>query len=266
MKYKCLSIAGFDGSGGAGIQADIKTFSALGCYATTVLTALPVQNTCGVKSCWNIPPEVIEQQLIAIFEDIVPSSIKIGMLFSTKIIELVANFLQQNAKEIPIVLDPVMVAKSGDQLLLPDAIEALISNFIPLATIITPNIPEAINLIGLEIDNPEEIANHLMKQGWNSILLKGGHLSGDYCSDLFRNSNGVKEVFTVKRITSNNTHGTGCTLSSAICAYIALGFSVQEACKCAQKYLYGAMLASKDNSVGKGHGPVHHFYDLWKHL
>jgi hydroxymethylpyrimidine/phosphomethylpyrimidine kinase len=156
IKYKCLSIAGFDGSGGAGIQADLKTFSAFGCYGMTILTAIAVQNTCGVRSCYDIPLKCIQEQLEAIFDDIVPDSIKIGMLFSSSIIDLVANFLEKHAKNIPIVLDPVMVAKSGDALLLPEAIDAIKTRLIPISAIITPNLPEAYRLT-IESNNMEEL-------------------------------------------------------------------------------------------------------------
>jgi hydroxymethylpyrimidine/phosphomethylpyrimidine kinase len=262
MKYKCLSIAGFDGSGGAGIQADLKTFSALGCYGMTVLTALPVQNTCGVRKCYDISLNCIEEQLEAIFDDIVPDSIKIGMLFSSPIIELVANFLSAHAQNIPIVLDPVMLAKSGDALLLPEAIDSLKTKLIPLATIITPNIPEAYALVG-ETNNEQELAKRLLNLGSEAILLKGGHTNASTSDDLFLDSKGIMHWFKSERIDSTNTHGTGCTLSAAICAFLAQGLSLVDACQYAKKYLFNAMLGSKDHSVGKGHGPVHHFYDLW---
>ncbi len=261
MRYKCLSIAGFDGSGGAGIQADLKTFSALGCYGMTVLTALPVQNTCGVRGCFDIPVNIIEAQLEAIFEDIMPDSIKVGMLFSKEIIETVADFLKKYAINIPIVLDPVMMAKSGDVLLLPDAIQTLKSKLIPLASIITPNIPEAQALIQNVVEL-ESLANKLLDLGPQVVLLKGGHLQGSESKDLFLTTE-FQEWLILPRIQSNNTHGTGCTLSAAICAFLAKGFNLLDACKHAKNYLYHAMLASKDNSVGLGHGPVHHFYDIW---
>ncbi|CAL7960201.1 Hydroxymethylpyrimidine/phosphomethylpyrimidine kinase [Gammaproteobacteria bacterium] len=262
MKYKCLSIAGFDGSGGAGIQADLKTFSALGCYGMTVLTALPIQNTCGVRNCYNIPLAAIKEQLEAIFDDITPDSIKIGMLFSAPIIDLVANFLKKHATNIPIVLDPVMVAKSGDSLLLTDAIATLKAELIPMSTIITPNLPEAHTLVG-ESDDIEKLAVKLIELGSKAVLLKGGHSSKASSNDLFLEQSGLMLWLEANRIDSNNTHGTGCTLSAAISSYLALGMPLINACKYAKLYLSGAMLASKENSVGKGHGPVHHFYHLW---
>ena len=265
MKYRCLSIAGFDGSGGAGIQADLKTFSALGCYGMTVLTALPIQNTCGVRNCYDIPLKAIEEQLEAIFDDIVPDSIKIGMLFSKPIIELVATFLTKHAGSIPIVLDPVMVAKSGDSLLMQDAVDALRTKLIGLATIITPNIPEANNLVD-EAQEFEILAGRILKLGPKAVLLKGGHTGADNSNDLFLNQQGVCKWLQSERIKSKNTHGTGCTLSAAICTFLAQEMPLFDACVCAKHYLLKAILASKENSVGYGHGPVHHFHNLWKNF
>ncbi|NRA74260.1 MAG: bifunctional hydroxymethylpyrimidine kinase/phosphomethylpyrimidine kinase [Rickettsiales bacterium] len=262
MNKKCLSIAGFDGSGGAGIQADLKTFSALGCYGMTVLTALPIQNTCGVKNCYNIPVSAIEEQLETIFEDILPTSIKIGMLFSTAIINSVANFLQKHAKNIPIILDPVMIAKTGGILLLPDAIRSLKEKLIPLCTIITPNIPEAHKLINNNEKDFEKIAQQILNLGCQSILIKGGHTKTKYSNDLFMDNIGNTNWLKSERIESKNTHGTGCTLSAAICSFIAHGFSEKIACIYAKQYLFEAIKASKDNSVGMGHGPVDHFHHL----
>lgn len=262
MNYKCLSIAGFDGSGGAGLQADLKTFSALGCYGMTVLTAVPVQNTCGVRSCYDIPLQCIEEQLHAIFDDITPDSIKIGMLFSAPIIELVAQFLEKNAQDIPIILDPVMVTKSGHLLLQTDAIHTLKTQLIPLTTLITPNLPEAYTLIA-QTDDIHQLATQLLTLGSDAVLLKGGHAESAQSNDVFLDQMGHHHVLESPRIQSNHTHGTGCTLSAAICAGIAQGLSTLEACRAAKRYLSAAIEASKDNSVGKGHGPVHHFYHLW---
>jgi hydroxymethylpyrimidine/phosphomethylpyrimidine kinase len=264
MKYKCLSIAGFDGSGGAGIQADLKTFSATGTYGMTVLTAIPVQNTCGVRSCHTISLRCIEEQLEAIFDDIRPDAIKIGMLFSTEIIELVATFLQNNALEIPIVLDPVMISKSGDPLLKNNAIKTLKTKLIPIVSIITPNLPEAKSLVpgGYE---KKILAQKLLELGCEAVLLKGGHENAATSDDFFI-SHKTQQVLSADRINSTNTHGTGCTLSAAIASFVAQGFSILEACKKAKAYLFDAMLYSKDESVGKGHGPVHHFHNLWKCL
>ncbi|MGC1182718.1 bifunctional hydroxymethylpyrimidine kinase/phosphomethylpyrimidine kinase [Legionella sp.] len=266
MQYKALSIAGFDGSGGAGIQADLKTFSAFGCYGMTVLTALPIQNTCGVRNCYDIPLQAIEEQLYAIFEDIRPDSIKIGMLFNSDIIRLVAAFLKRMAAHIPIVLDPVTVAKSGDPLLLPDAVDTLISELIPLATLITPNLPEAYTFTGMNAHSEEEmliVGQKLLDLGPHYILLKGGHLKSRTSNDLFMGKNGELHWFESPRINSKNTHGTGCTLSAAITACLAQKIEMEKACEIAKRYLFNAIKAAKDNNVGKGHGPVHHFYHLW---
>lgn len=269
MQYKALSIAGFDGSGGAGIQADLKTFSALGCYGMTVLTALPIQNTCGVKSCYEIPLQAIEDQLNAIFDDIVPDSIKIGMLFNSDIIELVSNFLKKRAVNIPIVLDPVTLAKSGDSLLLPEAIETLISLLMPLATIVTPNIPEALSFTGVNANSENEmitVAEKLLDLGPEFVLLKGGHLHSSESNDLLYGKDGSSTWYKNPRIDSKNTHGTGCTLSAAIAACLAQNIELKQACSIAKIYLTNAISAAKTLSVGMGNGPVHHFYHLWPHL
>ena len=266
MKYKALSIAGFDGSGGAGIQADLKTFSALGCYGMTVLTALPVQNTCGVRACYEIPLRSIKEQLEAIFDDITPDSIKIGMLFNSDIIEVVANFLKINAKNIPIVLDPVMMAKSGNPLLLPEAVEALKELLIPITTIITPNLPEALELTGIDTASYESmpaIAAKLLELGSKAALVKGGHLDEETSNDLYLDSTGKTFWLESPRINSQNVHGTGCTFSAAIAAYLALGIGLEESCKLAKHYLYGAIDAAKDQVIGKGRGSVRHFYNIW---
>lgn len=262
---KCLSIAGFDGSGGAGIQADLKTFSAFGCYGMTILTALPVQNTCGVRSCHAIPLNCIQEQLEAIFDDIRPDSIKIGMLFSSDIIELVADFLEQHAVGIPIVLDPVMVAKSGDPLLQAEAVQSLKNRLIPLVTVITPNLPEAFELLAPEDDMPT-LADALLQLGPQAVFLKGGHSGGLQSNDYFVDREGTRFWLEAERIESNNTHGTGCTLSAAIASCLGLGMPLPESCRVAKSYLLDAIRAAKDNSVGKGHGPVHHFYHLWPTL
>lgn len=269
MHFKALSIAGFDGSGGAGIQADLKTFSAFGCYGMTVLTALPIQNTCGVRKCYEIPLQAIEDQLHAIFDDIKPDSIKIGMLFNSDIIKLVASFLKQYAKGIPVVLDPVTVAKSGDPLLLPEANDTLISLLMPLATVITPNLPEAYTFTGINATSEEQmitVATRLLESGSQYVLLKGGHLHSHDSNDLLLGKNGLQKWFKSSRIDSKNTHGTGCTLSAAIAACLAQDIEIQEACRIAKYYLSNAILAAKSLNVGTGNGPVHHFYHIWPTL
>ena len=265
MITKCLSIAGFDGSGGAGIQADLKTFAAFGCYGMTVLTALPIQNTCGVRRCYDIPLQSIEDQLEAIFDDIIPDSIKIGMLFSNPIIELVARFLEKNARDIPIILDPVMVAKSGHHLLQPDALDSLKHQLIPLSAIITPNLPEAY-VLSHKTEDMNELAEQLLTLGSNAVLLKGGHAGSFQSNDVFIEKAGIKTVLEAPRIESNNTHGTGCTLSAAICAGIGRGLTTLNACQQAKVYLSNAIQSAKDNSIGKGHGPVDHFFNIQSKL
>ncbi len=269
MHYKALSIAGFDGSGGAGIQADLKTFSALGCYGMTVLTALPVQNTCGVRTCYEIPLQAIEDQLNALFDDIVPDSIKIGMLFNSPIIELVADFLKKRAINIPIVLDPVTLAKSGDSLLLPEAIETLVNRLMPLATVVTPNLPEALSFTGMSAKSEKEmitVAEKLLDYGPQFVLLKGGHMDSRESNDLLYGSDGSSIWYKNVRIDSKNTHGTGCTLSAAIAACLAQKIELKQACATAKAYLTNAILAAQNQSVGLGNGPVHHFYHLWPNL
>lgn len=269
MKAKTLSIAGFDGSGGAGMQADLKVFSALGSYGMSVLTALPVQNTQGVKYYHEIPTEAISQQLEVTFEDIVPDTIKIGMLFNAQIIEVVANFLKKYASHIPIVLDPVMVSKSGHILLLPEAVETLKNQLVPLATIITPNLPEASVLTGITAQKPEEmyrVSKQLLQLGPQAVLLKGGHLPGQHASDLYHHCDGTQTWLHAPKIETNNTHGTGCTLSAAIAACLSLGLDLLESCRLSKRYLHQAIIASQNEKVGHGAGPVHHFYHLWPTL
>ena len=228
----------------------------------TVLTALPVQNTQGVRSCYEIPLQAIQEQLDAIFDDITPDSIKIGMLFKREIVELVAQFLKERAVGIPIVLDPVMVAKSGDYLLLPDAVAALKQHLLPLATLITPNIPEAEALTGAIVDMQTQ-AGFLLDLGAKAVLLKGGHQEGLYSNDLYIDQNRQEIWLESPRINSKNTHGTGCTLSAAIAAHLAVGQPLLESCRLAKQYLFNAIRAAQYSSIGHGHGPVHHFYNMW---
>ena len=230
----------------------------------TVLTALPVQNTSGVRACYDISLTCIEAQLEAIFDDIKPDAIKIGMLFSNEIIELISSFLRRNAKDIPIVLDPVMVAKSGDPLLKADAVQALKTKLVPIVHIITPNLPESRMLIPGEYDK-KILSQKLLDLGCQAVLLKGRHGISDSVDDLYLSHN-LSEILSSPRVKSKNTHGTGCTLSAAIASFIAQGFAVLDACKKAKSYLYKAIVHSKDTSVGKGRGPVHHFHHLWKYL
>lgn len=260
---KALTIAGFDGSGGAGIQADLKTFSALGCYAATVLTALPVQNTRGVRCIYNIESKCVEEQLEALLEDIVLNAIKIGMLHRQEIIETVAHILAKD--QIPIVLDPVMIAKSGDRLLLPEAISTMKKLLFPLTTVLTPNLPEASELLGREIQTKaqmEEAAKELLAMGPQAVVIKGGHLNGN-CDDCLCLKNREIHWLPADRIRTKNTHGTGCTFSAAIAAFLARGSTVLDAVIQAKTYLTEAIQAGQHLKIGQGNGPVHHFYHLW---
>lgn len=259
---KVLSIAGFDGSGGAGIQADLKTFTALRCYGMTVLTALPIQNTCGVKSCYELPLSCIEDQLHAIFEDIRPDAIKIGMLYGKEIVTLLADFLQAEALDIPIVLDPVIVPKQGRSLLKKDAVDSLKEKLIPLATIVTPNLVEAQELGGGLAESyheMEDVVKQLMGLGAQAILLKGGHLAADRAPDFYLDVQGRQRWMEAKRIETSNTHGTGCTLSAAIAAYLALGEDLLSACQLAKAYVLKAIEGAVEWQIGYGNGPLKHY-------
>lgn len=268
--YKVLAIAGFDGSGGAGIQADLKTFSALGCYGTTALTALPVQNTMGVQSIYNIATVCLEEQIKAILDDITPmNAIKIGMLYKQDIITSVADILRQyNA--INIVLDPVMVAKSGDRLLLPSAIAAMKECLFPITTVLTPNLLEASELLERGIKDKAEMekaALDLISMGPKAVIIKGGHLNGD-CDDCLCIKNPNAEIYWLSspRIQTQNTHGTGCTFSAAIAAFLAKGATIFDAAVQAKCYLTKSIVAGAHLKIGQGNGPVHHFHYLWNFL
>lgn len=263
---KVLTIAGSDSGGGAGIQADLKTFSALGCFGMSAITAITAQNTTAVTAIHPVPAEVVGKQIEAVISDIGVDAIKIGMLNSPEVIEEVAKQLK-HFKVKNIVLDPVMIAKSGDKLLQDESIEALKTELIPLAEIITPNIPEAEVLTGLTISNKEEMieaARQLIDNGAKSVLLKGGHFEGETSPDCLMLNTGEVVWLESKRVKSPNTHGTGCTLSSAIASYLALGNSTIEAVKLGKQFITNAIIAGADYKIGNGHGPVHHFHELWK--
>ncbi len=253
-----LTIAGSDSCGGAGIQADIKTMTVNGVYAMSAVTALTAQNTTGVTSIMEAAPEFLGDQLDAIFTDIFPDAVKIGMVSSKELIRVIAEKLKQyGAKQI--VLDPVMVATSGAKLISDDAIEALKSELIPLASVITPNIPEAEVLSGMKITSPEAMeraAEKIYREFGCAVLMKGGHQQNDANDYLYGEEGGT--WFYGKRIDNPNTHGTGCTLSSAIAANLAKGCSLSEAVKMAKNYLSGALAAMLD--LGRGSGPMNHAY------
>ena len=257
-----LSIAGSDSSGGAGIQADIKTIASYGLYAETVITAITAQNTCGVRAVQDISPEVVGAQIDAVFEDIRPDAVKIGMVSSAQIINVIAERLRfHQARNV--VVDPVMVATSGSRLIEQQAVDALVSNLVPLADVITPNMPEAEVLCGFPVADDEgrmHAAKLLSGKTKGAVLVKGGHLA-DTADDLLVLPDGRHAWLRAKRIATGNTHGTGCTLSSAIAAYQAQGKPLPEAVSLAKDYLTGAIEHGLD--IGNGHGPTDHFYRLF---
>lgn len=264
MIKKVLSIAGSDPSGGAGIQADLKTFSALGVYGMAAITALTAQNTKGVSAVEVMPADFVRQQLLAIFDDVAVHGVKIGMVADAQIAHAIADVLEQ-FQPPNIVLDPVMVATSGDALIDADALDVIKARLVPLADLVTPNIPEAGKLLRKAVLDMDVAACDLLSLGADAILLKGGHLSGDAMSnDVLAYGGGRVEHFEAKRILTSNTHGTGCTLSSAVTAYLAKGLEMSEAVGAAKRYLTAAIKAGDTLGVGHGHGPVHHFWNVWE--
>ena len=264
---RVLTIAGSDSGGGAGIQADLKTYSALGCYGMSVVTALTAQNTTGVTGIHAVPPPFVAQQIAAVMDDIGVDAVKIGMLYSAELIESVAKSLTSYGVDT-IVLDPVMVAQSGDKLLQDEAIEALKGILIPMATVITPNLPEAEVLLGQNIDTLESIqkaAKSLAELGSKSVLIKGGHMETSESSDvLYIKADKQFVVLPDQRVQTPNIHGTGCTLSSAIAAHLAKGFDIEQAVRKAKDYIAKAIRAGAAYRIGKGSGPVHHFHNFWE--
>jgi len=267
-KYKSvLSIAGSDSGGGAGIQADIKAISACGCYATTAITAITVQNTLGVSDVHRIPEPIIKGQIEAVLSDIGADAIKIGMLHSSEVIRMVADCLKQYPVR-NIVLDPVMASTSGHKLIQDEAIETLKKELLLKARVITPNIPEAEILLGRKILYQDELTKYAVELSANrqvSVLLKAGHLSDQSLTDIFYNAE-TDQILELnsQRIETRNTHGTGCTLSSALAAFLAHGLSLNDAVQQAKEYIYNAILEGKSYKTGEGFGPVHHFYRYWK--
>ena len=260
-KSKILIIAGSDSSGGAGIQADIKTVTSLGSYALTAITALTVQNTKGVKSVIPVNQNEIKNQIIYSAQDIKPDAIKIGMLHSKLVIKKVLESLKiLRVKKI--ILDPVMIAKGGAKLIDDEAIKFLKKNFINKVSLITPNIPEAEVLTGIKINNKDDMilaANKLINFGAKNVLIKGGHLNFKKVEDIFLNKSGYK-IFTSKRYNTKNTHGTGCTLSTAITTFFSCGKSIKKACELGIKYVNSAILTNPN--YGKGHGPINHLNSI----
>lgn len=263
---KLLTIAGSDSSGGAGIQADLKTFAALGTYGMSCICALTAQNTKGVSMVVNTPISLVKAQLEAIYDDVAPDAVKTGMLGTAAIVDTVSDFLG-NHRSAPLIVDPVMVATSGDKLLEDDAIALYKEKLIPMAALITPNIPEAEVLSGISITSEQDrrkAAEILMTFGCEAVLIKGGHHIMDADDLLYDGKDFI--AYPGRRIDTKNTHGTGCTLSSAIAASLAKGFPLEGAIEAAKDYLTGAIARAKTDSVGHGHGPVHHFWfygDTW---
>lgn len=267
-QYKrVLSIAGSDPSGGAGIQADLKAFSACGCYGATAIVAVVDENTVGVTGVHPIPVPFVAGQIKSVLDDIGADAIKIGMLHSSELILTVKETLSRyNIANI--VLDPVMVATSGDKLLQDDAIQTLKDELIPFVKVITPNIPEAEILLGAKIKSQEDLPLVVKDLSFGqsvSVLLKAGHLTDDKLVDVFYNAE-TDEIIDLssERIQTINTHGTGCTFSSAIAAYLAHGLSLNDAVKKAKEYMNKAILVGAEYTIGKGHGPVHHFFNFWE--
>ena len=261
MKH-VLTIAGSDTCGGAGVQADLKTFSAQGTYGMSVITAVTVQNTQAVYDCQDIDPKIIRAQIDAIFNDIKVSAVKIGMVSQIDTINAIADKLEEYQPE-NVVVDPVMISKSGFDLMQPDAKETLIRRLLPLAYVVTPNLPEAEVITGMKIDDlpsMEKAAKAIYAMGPKNVLIKGGHLADD-ATDLLYDGKNILTLHS-DRIPTKNTHGTGCTLSSCIAANLAKGKSVEEAVKTAKKYITTAIEHSLD--IGKGVGPTNHFYELYK--
>ena len=262
---RVLTIAGSDSGGGAGIQADLKTFSALGCYGMSAITALTAQNTVGVRAIHGVPAEFLKEQIAAVVEDIGVDAVKIGMLHAPEIVEVVAWAIDHYGLQ-QVVLDPVMVATSGDALIRQETIASLVSELFPRASLITPNLDEAALLLGRpvrEVADLEAACADLLALGAKGVLLKGGHLGGNELTDLLAlNGQPAGQWLRLSgpRIPTRNSHGTGCTLSSAIAAQLALGLELAEAVQAAHAYIRGALVAGADVSTGHGHGPLNHGY------
>lgn len=266
MIANVLSIAGSDPSGGAGIQADLKAFSARGVYGMAVLTALTAQNTRGGSGVHLVPADFVARQIEAVFADVRVDAVKIGMIATAEIAGAVADALAAH-RGVPVVLDPVMVAKGGAALLDPAAVEALTRRLLPLSTVLTPNLPEAAALLGAPVaasrDEMAAQAARLRALGAGAVLMKGGHLDGGDSPDVLATV-GEPLWLEGRRLTTRNTHGTGCTLSSALAAELAKGNALPEAARTAKAYVAEAIANAERLTVGSGHGPVHHFHALWR--
>ena len=261
--HRVLTIAGSDSGGGAGIQADLKTIAANRCYGMSVITALTAQNTLGVTAIHAVPVDFVAAQMDAVLSDIGADAIKIGMLFSPELIRTVADGLRRHGAK-NIVLDPVMVAQSGDKLLQDEAVTALKEHLIPLADLITPNLPEASVLLDREITSEADLsaaATDLAAMGAGNVLIKGGHLESENSDDcLYLGDEQRLVTLAGERVVTRNNHGTGCTLSSAIAAYLARGEDMETAVRLGKDYITGAIQAGAAYEIGRGNGPVHHFF------
>lgn len=264
---RVMTIAGSDPSGGAGVQADIKAISACGCFATSAIVAVVDENTVGVTGVHPIPADFVVGQIYSILDDIGTDAVKIGMLHSSELVRAVRGVLDEYPSVTDIVLDPVMVATSGDALLHADAVATIRDVLIPRSRVITPNIPEAEMLLGARIESGDQLADaarELSRFG-ASVYLKAGHLENDELVDVFYNAEtGTIHRMSSPRIRTVNTHGTGCTLSSALASFLALGHSLDEAARLAKQYIASAIAAGARYKIGHGHGPVHHFHAYWQ--
>ncbi len=259
---RVLTIAGSDSGGGAGIQADLKTFSALGCYGMSAITAITAQNTVRVSAIESLPVAILEAQIDAVASDIGVDAVKVGMLHTPAVVRTVAKAIRHHGLH-PVVLDPVMVATSGDRLITSETISVLVDELFGLSELVTPNLDEASVLLGRKlaaIDDLEPALLALGKLGCRAVLLKGGHLPGDILVDMLLTPDGAIRRYSTARIETRNVHGTGCTLSSAIAAYLALGSNLVEAVEQARAYVITAIAAGADVETGTGHGPLNHFF------
>ncbi len=257
-----LTIAGSDSSGGAGIQADLKTFSALGVYGMSAITSITAQNTQGVRGIQSIAPDILRGQLEAVFEDSTIDAVKTGMLHNSEAIRIIAETVDR-FKPAYLVVDPVMISTSGSRLIEDEAVEAVVDLLFKRCTVLTPNIDEAQFLTGLTLRTPddmEQAAHRLMQMGCHAVLMKGGHLEGEEMTDILFAEDEAPLRLHSPKIHTQHTHGTGCTFSSAITAFLATGHSLPEAVKLAKDYITQALEAGADTFVGKGHGPVNHFF------
>jgi hydroxymethylpyrimidine/phosphomethylpyrimidine kinase len=265
MTAIAVTIAGSDSGGGAGIQADLKTFSALGVYGASIITALTAQNTMGVQGIHDVPPDFVTKQIDSVFSDLEVRAVKIGMLSQPAVIEAVAEGLQRYS-QTQVVLDPVMVAASGDRLLAPEAVNALRHVLLPRALLVTPNLLEAAALLDEPQAGDEQAmcrqAERIFALGPGAVLVKGGHGTGRESTDVLMDAQGVR-FFSAARIETRNTHGTGCTLSSAVAAGLAKGLPLADAVAAGKDFISAAIGASTQLHIGHGHGPVHHFHAFW---